>query len=121
MVSTVAKKSIMVKSTRVTRKKWEFLRRENMMKKSRLLGSNISIKRLLKKFAPMKSSLMVKVKSIMLMDKGTPEVKKNSVAAKAIKNKVPQQNKIIIVNWKVLMRLLDRTSKESNGSISKSH
>ena len=92
-----------------------------MMKKSRLLGSNISIKRLLKKFAPMKSSLMVKVKSIMLMDKGTPEVKKNNVAARAIKNKVPLQNKIIIANWKVLMRLLDRTSKESNGSISKSH
>ena len=72
-----------------------------MMKKSRLLGNNISIKRLLKRFALMKSSLMVRVKLIMLMDNGTPEVKKNNELAKVIKNKVPQQNRTIIVNWKV--------------------
>ena len=80
-----------------------------MMKKNRLLGNSINIKRLLKKFAPMKSSLMVRVKLIMLMDNGTPEVKKNNEVAKVIKNKVPQQNKTIIVNWKVLMRLLAKT------------
>ena len=80
-----------------------------MMKKNRLLGNSINIKRLLKKFAPMKSSLMVRVKLIMLMDNGTPEVKKNKEAAKVTKNKVLQQNKTIIVNWKVLMRLLAKT------------
>ena len=55
------------------------------------------------------------------MDNGTPEVKKNNEVAKVIKNKVPQQNRTIIVNWKVLMRLLGKTSKENNGSTSKSH
>ena len=111
---------IMVKSMRDTKKKWECLRSKSMMKKSRLLDSNnINIKRLLKKFAPMKSSLMVRVKLIMLMDNGTPEVKKNNELAKVIKNKGPQRNKTIIVNWKVLMRLSAKTSKESNGSTSK--
>ena len=86
-----------------------------MMKKIRLLDSNINIKRLLKKFAPMKSSLMVRVKLIMLMDNGTPEVKKNNELAKVTKNKVPQQNKIIIVNWKGLMRLMAKILKENNG------
>ena len=90
-----------------------------MMKKSRLLGNNINIKRLLKKFAPMKSSLMVRVKLIMLMDNGTPEVKKNNELAKVTKNKVPLQNKTIIVNWKALMRLLAKTLKENSGSTSK--
>ena len=80
-----------------------------MMKKSRLMGNSINIKRLLKKFAPMKSSLMVRVKLIMLMDNRTPEVKKNKGAAKVTKNKVLQQSKTIIVNWKVLMRLLAKT------------
>ena len=92
---------IMARSMRDTKKKWECLKRESMMKKSRLLGNNISIKRLLKRFALMKSSLMVRVKLIMLMDNGTPEVKKNNELAKVIKNKVPQQNRTIIVNWKV--------------------
>lgn len=64
---------------------------------------------------------MVRVKLIMLMDNGTPEVKKNKEAAKVTKNKVLQQNKTIIVNWKVLMRLLAKTQKETNGSTSKSH
>ena len=92
-----------------------------MMKKSKLLGNSINIKRLLKKFAPMKSSLTERVKLIMSMDNGTPEVKKNNEVAKVIKNKVPQQNRTIIVNWKVLMRLLGKTSKENNGLTSKSH
>ena len=100
----VAKKLIMEKNTRDTKKKWECLKRESTTKKIRLLGNNISIKRLLKKFALMKSSPMVRVKLIMLMDNGTPEVKKNSEVVKATKNKVPQQNRTIKVNWRALTR-----------------
>lgn len=111
----MAKKLIMVKNTKDTKKKWERLKIKNMMKRSRLQGNSISIKRLLKKFVPMRSSLMVRVKLIMLMDKGSPEVKKNNGVAKVTKNKVPQQNKIIIVNWKGLMRLMAKILKENNG------
>ena len=95
---------IMARSMRDTKRKWECLRSKSMMKKSRLLDSNINIKRLLRKFAPMKSSLMVRVKLIMLMDSGTPEVKKNNELAKVIKNKGPQQNRTIKVNWRALTR-----------------
>ena len=95
---------IMARNMRDTKRKWESLRSKSMMKKSMLLVNNINIKRLLKKFAPMKSSLMVRVKLIMLMDNGTPEVKKNSEVVKAIKNKVPQQNRTIKVNWRALTR-----------------
>ena len=94
----------MARNMRDTKRKWESLRSKSMMKKSMLLVNNINIKRLLKKFAPMKSSLMVRVKLIMLMDNGTPEVKKNSEVVKATINKVPQQNRTIKVNWRALTR-----------------